>query len=225
MERQSVPGKHKITKDRQPLASTTYAESWLCRQTFAEESEHSANDGASSAPSDNEGRNGVNLERIDHALELIKIQNALYSQVLPTIQEGVDESAEVELAVKEHGALIPKRQKALHQLFGDSMSRLLRHEALQPQTLIDLLTLASLPSNHYDTIGDQFYLALKVAQYGLKGEERLDTQRLIWRRCFIRDDWQRVNQTNDKGDLDQLATVGETATYHTLLAVVDERKL
>jgi nuclear pore complex protein Nup133 len=192
---------------------------------LAEEAEQAANgDGVSSAPSENEGRNGVNLEKIDHALALIKIQDALYSQILPTIQEGVDESAEVELAVKEHSVLIPKRQKALFQVFDDSMSRLLRHEALQPHTLIDLLTLTSLPENHYDTIGDQFYLALKVAKYGLKGEERSDAERLIWRRCFTRDDWKRVNETNEKGDLDQLATVGQTAAYHTLLAVVDERK-
>ena len=192
---------------------------------LAEEAEQAANsDGVSSAPSDNDGRNGVNLEKIEQALELIKIQDALYGQILPTIQEGVDESAELELAVKEHSVLIPKRQKALHQVFEDSMSRLLRHEALQPHTLIDLLTLASLGSHHYDTIGDQFYLALKVAQYGLKGEERADAERLIWRRCFTRDDWKRVNETNDKGDLDQLATVGQTAAYHTLFAVVDERK-
>jgi nuclear pore complex protein Nup133 len=192
---------------------------------LAEEAEQAVNgDAASSAPSENEGRNGVNLEKIDHALELIKIQDALYSQILPTIQEGVDEAAEVELAVKEHGVLIPKRQKALHQLFEDSMGRLLRHEALQPHTLIDLLTLASLPSSHYNTIGDQFYLALQVAQYGLKGAERSDAERLIWRRCFNRDDWKRVNETNDKGDLDQLETVGQTAAYHTLFAVVDERK-
>jgi nuclear pore complex protein Nup133 len=192
---------------------------------LAEEAEQAVNgDAASSAPSENEGRNGVNLEKIDHALELIKIQDALYSQILPTIQEGVDEAAEVELAVKEHGVLIPKRQKALHQLFEDSMGRLLRHEALQPHTLIDLLTLASLPSSHYNTIGDQFYLALQVAQYGLKGPERSDAERLIWRRCFNRDDWKRVNETNDKGDLDQLETVGQTAAYHTLFAVVDERK-
>jgi nuclear pore complex protein Nup133 len=192
---------------------------------LAEEAEQAANgDGVSSAPSENEGRNGVNLEKIDHALELIKIQDALYSQILPTIQEGVDEAAEIELAVKEHGVLIPKRQKALHQLFEDSMGRLLRHEALQPHTLIDLLTLASLPSDHYNTIGDQFYLALQVAQYGLKGQERSDAERLIWRRCFNRDDWKRVNETNDKGDLDQLETVGQTAAYHTLFAVVDERK-
>ncbi len=192
---------------------------------LADEAEQAAHsDGASSAPSEHEGRNGVNLEKIEHALELIKIQDALYSQILPTIQEGVDESAELELAVKEHSGLIPKRQKALHQVFEDSMSRLLRHEALQPHTLIDLLTLASLGAHHYDTIGDQFYLALKAARYGLKGAERADAERLIWRRCFTRDDWKRVNETNEKGDLDQLAAVGQTAAYHTLFAIVDERK-
>ncbi|GAB1316269.1 Non-repetitive/WGA-negative nucleoporin C-terminal-domain-containing protein [Madurella fahalii] len=191
---------------------------------LAEEAEQSANgDGASSAPSENEGKNGANLEKIDQALELIKIQDALYSQILPTIQEGVDESAELELALKEHAVLIPKKQKALHQLFEDAMSRLLRHEALQPLTLIDLLTLASLDVKHYDAIGDQFLLALKVAKFGLKGEDRANAERLIWRRCFTRDDWKRVNETNEKGDLDQLATVGDTATYRALFAVIDEQ--
>ncbi|KAH6613756.1 Non-repetitive/WGA-negative nucleoporin C-terminal-domain-containing protein [Chaetomium sp. MPI-SDFR-AT-0129] len=180
-------------------------------------------DGVSTTGSESEGKNGANLEKIDHALELIKIQDSLYDQILPAIQEGVDEAAEIELALKEHSVLIPKRQKALHQLFNDAMSRLLRHEALQPLTLIDLLTLIALPDNHGDIIGDQFYLALQVAQYGLKGSERADAERLIWRRCFTRDDWKRVNETNDKDDLDQLATVGATATYHTLFAVVDAR--
>ncbi len=190
---------------------------------MAEECEQNG-DGDSSVPSENEGKNGANLERIDQALELIKIQDALYSQILPTIQEGVDESAELEIALKEHATLVPKRQKAVLQVFEDGMSRLLQHEALQPLTLIDLLTLAQLDDKHYDTIGDQFYLALKVAQYGLKGEERADAERLIWRRCFNRDEWKRVNETNDKGDLDQLATVGQTAAYHTLFAIIDERE-
>ncbi|KAL2128685.1 hypothetical protein VTI74DRAFT_8834 [Chaetomium olivicolor] len=190
---------------------------------LAEDAEQASHGDGVSSFSEKEGKNGANLEKIDQALELIKIQDELYSHILPSFQEGVDEAAELDMAVKEHAVLIPKRQKALHQVFEDSMGRLLRHEALQPHTLIDLLTLASLGPNHYDTIGDQFYLALKVAQYGLKGDERSDAERLIWRRCFIRDDWKRVNETNDKGDLDQLTTVGETAAYHTLFAIVDEQ--
>ncbi|KAJ4302556.1 hypothetical protein N0V88_002706 [Collariella sp. IMI 366227] len=185
---------------------------------LADEAEH----GATNSFTNNDGKNGASLEKVDHALEIIKIQDALYTQILPSFQDGLDEPAELEMAIKEHGVLIPKRQKALQTIFSDAMGRLLRHEALEPHTLIDLLTLAALGPGHYDAIGDQFYLALKVAQYGLKGEERTDAERMIWRRCLIRDDWKRVNETNNKGDLDQLATVGETAAYHTLFAVVDE---
>ncbi|KAL1836198.1 hypothetical protein VTJ49DRAFT_5451 [Mycothermus thermophilus] len=169
------------------------------------------------------GGSGMDLDKVDQALELIKIQDALYKQILPTIEGGVDESAEVGLAVKEHGVLIPKRQKALVQLFDDAMTRLLHHEALQPHTLIDLLTLAALPDNHDNVMGNQFYLALKVARCGLSGQEREDAERLIWRRCFVRDDWKRVNETNDVSDGEQLEIVGTTAAYHALFAIMDQQ--
>lgn len=192
---------------------------------MAEEAEQSVNgDNASTAASESWGKNGANLEKIDQELELIKIQDSLYSQILPTIRQGVDESAELELALKEHAVLIPKRQKALLQLFEDGLARLLKHEALHPSTLIDLLTLASLGENNAEANGDQFCLALKVAKYGLKGEERTNAERLIWRRCFIRDDWKAVNSTNEKDDYDQLEIVGSTTTYHAMFAVTDERK-
>ncbi|KAK3316710.1 Non-repetitive/WGA-negative nucleoporin C-terminal-domain-containing protein [Apodospora peruviana] len=192
---------------------------------MVEESEHSVNGDISSTHSDSEAKNGANLQKIDRELELIKIQDALYSMIFPTIREGVDAAAELELAMKEHGALIPKKQKALAQIFEDGMERLLKHEALQPFTLIDLLTLSYLDESHWDLIGDQFYLALRVAGFALKGEDRVNAERLIWRRCFIRDDWKRVNETNDKADDDQLATIGETRAYKTMFAVADENNL
>ncbi|KAK4191108.1 Non-repetitive/WGA-negative nucleoporin C-terminal-domain-containing protein [Podospora australis] len=189
---------------------------------LAEEAEQSVNgDGVSNAPSENWAKNGINLEKIDQELELIKIQDSLYQQILPTIQEAVDDSAALEMAVKEHAVAIPARQKALLTLFEEAMSSLLKHEALQPLALIDLLTLVSL--RDIEAIGDQFYLALKVARYGLKSKDRTNAERLIWRRCFIRDDWKAINRTTDKDDLDQLAIVGSTATYHALFAVVDEQ--
>ncbi|KAK3995761.1 Non-repetitive/WGA-negative nucleoporin C-terminal-domain-containing protein [Cladorrhinum sp. PSN332] len=191
---------------------------------MAEGAEQSANgDNPGSAASESWAKNGANLEKIDQELELIKIQDSLYNQILPTVQQGVDESAELELALKEHAILIPKRQKALHQLFEDGLSQLLKHEALHPATLIDLLTLASLGDNSAEANGDQFCLALKVAKYGLKGEDRVNAERLIWRRCFIRDDWKIVNSTNEKDDNDQLQVVGNTTTYHALFAVIDEQ--
>ncbi|KAK0701487.1 Non-repetitive/WGA-negative nucleoporin C-terminal-domain-containing protein [Apiosordaria backusii] len=191
---------------------------------LAEEAEQSVNgDGARSATSDVLAKTNINLEKIEHELELIKIQDNLYSTILPIIRDGVDESAELELVLKEHAVLIPKRQKALYQIFEDGMSRLLKHEALHPATLIDLLTLADLGEKYEDAIADPFCLALKVAKYGLKGEERAKAVRLIWRRCFVRDDWKVVNQTKNKGDDAQLELLGNTATYHTLFAVYEQR--
>ncbi|KAK3492472.1 Non-repetitive/WGA-negative nucleoporin C-terminal-domain-containing protein [Neurospora hispaniola] len=165
------------------------------------------------------------LEKVDQALEIITIQNGLYSQIRPTIEEAVDERAEFELAMKFHGAWIngQRKQKALQSVFEDGMQRLLKHEALQPLDLIDLLTLVYLDPKHFKAIGDQFYLALKVARHGLKGEERSNAERLIWRRCLIRDDWKQVNVTNLKDDQHQLEVLGETALYRTLFAVVDEQ--
>ncbi|KAK3350168.1 Non-repetitive/WGA-negative nucleoporin C-terminal-domain-containing protein [Lasiosphaeria hispida] len=179
--------------------------------------------GSINGQSDSEARNEANLEKIDQELAIIKIQDDLYGQIYYTVQEAVDEAAELELAMKEHGALIPNKQKALAQVFEDGMTRLLKHEALQPLTLIDLLTLAYLDPKHFNAIGDQFYLALNVARYGLKGEDRANAERLIWRRCFIRDDWRQVNETNDKNDADQLSAIGGTALYHTLFAIIDEQ--
>lgn len=192
---------------------------------LAEEAEQAAQgDGSSNGYSDSEAKNSSNLTKIDQELALIRIQDDLYSQILPTIQEAVDEAAELELALKEHGVLIPKKQKALGQIFEDGLTRLLKHEALQPFTLIDLLTLIYLPPSHIDTIGDQFFLALKVAKFGLKGADRSNAERLIWRRCLVRDDWKRVNETNNKDDKNQLGTIGELFTYRLMFAIFNERK-
>jgi len=192
---------------------------------LAEEPEPSVHsDSVANGYPESETKHGVNLEKIDRELALIKIQDDLYSQILPSIQEAVDESAELELALKEHGVLIPKKQKALSQVFEDGLSRLLKHEVLQPFTLIDVLTLANLPLSHIDKIGDQFFLALKVAKLGLRGGDRTNAEWLIWRRCLIRDDWSQVNVTNEKNDLDQLDVIGKTAAYRTMFAIVDERR-
>ncbi|KAK4195911.1 putative nucleoporin [Triangularia verruculosa] len=193
---------------------------------LAEEAEQSVANGRgrNSVASDASAKKNISLEKIEHELELIKIQDTLYKTILPVIRDGVDESAELELVLKEHGVLIPKRQKALHSIFEDGMARLLKHESLQPATLIDLLTLADLGEKYEDVIPDPFCLALKVAKYGLKGEERAKAVKLIWRRCFVRDDWKAVNQTKGKGDDAQLELLGHTATYHALFAVFEQSK-
>ncbi|KAM7199388.1 Non-repetitive/WGA-negative nucleoporin C-terminal domain containing protein [Naviculisporaceae sp. PSN 640] len=192
---------------------------------LAEEAAPSVNgDASSKASSESETKNGANLEKIDQALEIVGIQDKLYSQILPTIDQAVDQAAELQLAMDQHATFIPKKQKALLQVFEDALGRLLKHEALEPLTLIDLLTLVALDDSHYETMGDQFYLALVVSHLTLNGEDRANAQRLIWRRCFLRTDWKKLNETNGKRDVDLLAMVGETAAYRTMYKIYIECK-
>lgn len=171
-----------------------------------------------------EAKTSAGLERIDRELDIIKIQDSLYKQVLPSITLAIDESAEVELALKAHGSLIPQKQRVLADIFEDAMFRLIKHEALDAFSLIDLLTLSHLKPGHVNEMGDQFCLALQVAAWGLKGEDRKNAERLIWRRCYLRDDWRQVNETNNKADTDQIESVGATAAYSAMFAVVVRRK-
>lgn len=167
-----------------------------------------------------------NIDRIDRELELIRIQEGLYDQILPSIAVAIDESAEVQLAMQAHGPRIAKNQKQrlLMDIFENALVRLLKHEALDPLSLIDLLTLCHLKPEHVVEMGDQFFLALRVASLGLKGNELTDAMALIWRRCYIRDDWKAINETNDKADVVQLEALGSTAAYSAMFAVVERRK-
>ncbi|GJC98095.1 hypothetical protein ColKHC_06921 [Colletotrichum higginsianum] len=140
------------------------------------------------------------FEAIDSQLCLIRIQDELYAQVFPSVQTAVDASAELQLAMENHCLHLPKKQKALIQLFENSMRQLLRHEALDVMSLIDLLTLISLSPETAADIADPFYLALLAASHALQGEELKMAKRLIWRRCFIRDDWTKINDTQLKDD-------------------------
>lgn len=164
----------------------------------------------------------TNLHQIDRELTIIGIQDKLYNLILPSVSMAVDEAAALELAMDYSAHNIPKKHKALARVFEDAMGRLLRHEALEPLTLIDLLTLVSVrldpTTPGFNIYDDLYFSALRISHLSLRGEEQQKTNRLIWRRCFIRDDWAKVNNTQSKGDDMMGMMLGSTATYLTLYA-------
>ncbi len=137
---------------------------------------------------------------------------------------AVDEAAELVLAMESHGAHVPKKQKALLQMFEDAMNRLLRHEALDAFTLIDLLTMITVKNEDISVEEAPFFLALRVAEYSLAGEEREHARRLIWRRCFIREDWALINNTELQDDESTAAAIRQTAPYATVFSLYANRK-
>ncbi|KAI1817412.1 Non-repetitive/WGA-negative nucleoporin C-terminal-domain-containing protein [Poronia punctata] len=154
------------------------------------------------------------VNAIDKELAVINIQNEFYdTQIRPLISVALDETEELGLVKEAFTLRHPKRYKIVHQIFEDGMKRLLKHEALDPLTLIDLLTLVTLPAETRDGVVDQFFLALKVASNGLHDAERVQAERLIWRRCFLREDWTAINETTSKDDATTLDVLGVTDLF------------
>ncbi|KAI0505977.1 Non-repetitive/WGA-negative nucleoporin C-terminal-domain-containing protein [Xylaria bambusicola] len=168
------------------------------------------------------------VDAIDKELAIINIQDEFYeTQIRPVIKVALDEASEPRLVQDAFGLQCPKKYKILAQLFDDAMKRLLKHEALDPLTLIDLLTMVTLPPETKENIADQFFLAIQVASNGLRGDERYQAERLIWRRCFLREDWTSINNTSMKDDEETMDVLGQTdlfQLYCTLYANQNSRE-
>ncbi|KAI0554598.1 Non-repetitive/WGA-negative nucleoporin C-terminal-domain-containing protein [Xylaria curta] len=168
------------------------------------------------------------LDAIDKELAIIGIQNEFYdTQIRPIISVALDETEELGLVQEAFGLQVPKKYKILSQIFEDAIKRLLKHEALDPLTLIDLLTMINLPPETKENIADQFFLALQVASNGLHDDERHQAERLIWRRCFLREDWTVINNTSMKDDEETMDVLGQTdlfQLYCTLYAHQTNRR-
>ncbi|KAI1372891.1 Nup133 N terminal like-domain-containing protein [Hypoxylon crocopeplum] len=153
------------------------------------------------------------VDAIDRELAIIGIQDDLYNtQIRPVISVAL-EGEELGLVQETFALKIPKKYKILSQVFDDALRRLLNHEALDPLTLIDLLTLIILPPETREHMPDQFFSAIRVAYNGLSGAERVQAERLIWRRCFLREDWTSLNNTTLKNDNDVVEVLGQTDLF------------
>lgn len=166
--------------------------------------------------------------KIDSQLGLIKIQDQIHEFVLPTVTTAIDEKAELQLALEVHGSKALKNQPAFLSLLETSMDQLLRHEAMKAETLIDLLTLMDDSSRHeeqdYFRI-QQFYLALQATQLGISDrDEQALLQKIIWRRCMLRDNWAAINDTNEMMDEQVEEHLENSALYQTLRAFFNDSK-
>ncbi|KAI1476764.1 Nup133 N terminal like-domain-containing protein [Daldinia eschscholtzii] len=153
------------------------------------------------------------VDAIDKELAIIAVQDDLYNtQIRPVISVAL-EGEELRVVQETFALKIPKKYKILSQIFDDALRQLLNHEALDPLTLIDLLTLITLPPETREHMPDQFFSALSVAYNGLTGAERVQAERLIWRRCFLREDWTQLNNTTLKNDDDIVEVLGQTDLF------------
>jgi len=116
-------------------------------------------------------------------LTLIEIQELVYDYLQSFVRGAIDKEAEVGIALKEKGKSVEKRLET-KKIFKQALEQLFNLKVLQPELLIDLLTLMEADENF-----PQFYHALVAL-----GKSRLPTERYnlveqsIWRRCYIQNE-------------------------------------
>lgn len=163
------------------------------------------------------------LDQVEKNLEILQVQDRTYQMLSPTFQDAVDDQAAVELAMQAFAPKVPKKYKVLHDDLKDVMGQLVAHKAMGPLALINLLTLIRI-EEPVNLATDLFWLAIRVADLGLHGVQKQQALRLIWRRCYIRDDWSKVNHTENMNDQAVMEVLGRTQAYCTIFGCVKHRK-
>ena len=174
-------------------------------------------------------RDGVakeRIEQVDGSAAIVGIQEHLYDYFRPTLRSSIDADAEADLVRDTHFIAFVQYQPYLLHGVKQSVKRLVAREVLDPEDLIDTLTLMHGVEDQDGYIEDdgfierRFFLALQVLKH--LGYEKSEPARhallekIIWRRCLIQDDWGAINRTEEKDDSQVEAEISGTAYFQTL---------
>lgn len=156
-----------------------------------------------------------------NALQLVKLQERLYDHVRPTLYNAVDQVAELQLAMESFGKHGVKGRPALHQLLERGLESLIRQSALEAEQLIDTLTLMDqrhCELKQSDIAGREFVLALQALSYSQFGQDQNKQDvllKIIYRRCFIRDDWKSFDAAARRSDQEAIDALESTTLFKT----------
>ena len=166
--------------------------------------------------------------RIDQSLSILSIQDQFFALIKSSVSDALDLDAEVDLTIQRHA---PADKPAFNSLLRTSLlPRFFENRTLDPPDLIELLTLVQPDPIGFDDPGSilslRFLSALQVLYFwASSSNETKPTQevtthyeRLIWRRCYIADDWTTLNHTEARSDEQVTETTSYTSLYRTLLA-------
>ncbi|GAD95451.1 hypothetical protein AOR_1_2032144, partial [Paecilomyces variotii No. 5] len=164
------------------------------------------------------------IDRFDRCVEINETQDLVYEHISPALHGAIDQKAEIELAVEHFGRHLEKDRPAFHEVLEIMLSRVVAREVLTADQLIDLLTLMDdvqfLEGEHDGISGRQFYVALhtiKLSGYAKTDPELYDfLQKLVWRRCMIRDNWEALGNTEQKLDKEVEEEAFNTALFRTM---------
>ncbi|QSL66023.1 hypothetical protein MERGE_003160 [Pneumocystis wakefieldiae] len=125
--------------------------------------------------------NGLPLINIEYHLEALQIQSSLLDEIRSFIENAIDINAAVDLVVEKIGQSLKKRP-ATKIVFKRALKNLILEKILDPEDLIDLLTLKDKKTTSYEISANEYYLALKVLNSSqLPLIRHQSVEKTIWR--------------------------------------------
>ncbi|KAL8941055.1 MAG: hypothetical protein Q9216_002463 [Gyalolechia sp. 2 TL-2023] len=161
--------------------------------------------------------------QIDSQVEVLNVQEQLYSYLLPIMRSALNDTpAKIEVVMEQYGKRFVRAKKALRSALKFNIGKIVEEQALDAEDLADTITLmdedALDPNNEFSVC--RFLTALRLVHlYFLETGEvarRELLEKIVWRRCIIQDDWPKINRTELKDDAQVEAETGITALFKTL---------
>lgn len=163
---------------------------------------------------------------LENRTEVDAIQEAIYAQTLPILQGAIDQKAEIELAIEHFGRIVTEDRASLQEVLCDVLAGVVSKRVIAPDQLVDLLTLMDSSQSDNEFWGQEFFMALRVVQFS---DYRLQDpmyhsalQKLVWRRCMIRDNWEARGKADGTFGNEVEASVHDTALFRTLTLCLRE---
>jgi nuclear pore complex protein Nup133 len=184
---------------------------------------------ASLADAEESGSKGKQ-QGLDGDLTVVNTQDAVRQHLQYILYAAVDTEAEVQLACDAYAMYLKLKTLALYGLLEASLEHMLRNEALSVEELIDILTLMDIKESEdseANIIGKQFLMALQVleASKSRMEEARFETNlRMIWKRCYLQDDWEFINNTKRRTDKLISKHIRETFACQTVMHGLEQCK-
>ena len=170
------------------------------------------------------------IKRLEDYAELDAVQEVIHAHITPALQDAIDQRAETDLAVEQFGGHIAEHRPSLHEVLANALTRVVAREVVSIDQLVDLLTLLDTTRapdyEQTELPGKEFYLALRAIRLGCCGQRDQSytsaLQKLVWRRCMIRDSWEGMGTRATAEGLSNEAY--DTALFHTLVLCLKDRK-
>ena len=179
---------------------------------------------ASEKASDHSAAAQATIDRLENSASIDTVQELVYSYILPVLHGAIDQKAAIELAIDHFGKTGKDGRPFLHERLCDTLVGVVSRKTLGVEQLIDLLTLLS--RHDAGRNDDAFFLALRVLHLSDYRQRdplyHVALQKLIWRRCMIKDNWRSLGRNVDAHGGDGI--VQDTALFHTLSHCLEQRE-